>query len=80
MSNILDARNLDVRKEYADTLKEIAKLESQIKKLKTRAMSLENQLIDHDDEPIYYNLDKDGCMYWDNLIGNNKKNNGGRND
>jgi hypothetical protein len=57
----------DIRKEYVDTLKEIVKLESQLMKLRRKCVDLENRMESIEKEAPPH-LDKDGCMYWDELI------------
>lgn len=57
----------DIRKEYTDTLKEIVRLESQIAKLKQKYIDLENKMSVLEKEAPPH-LDKDGCVYWDQLI------------
>lgn len=57
----------NIRKEYVDTLKEIAKIESQLMKLRRKCVDLENRMEAMEKEaPLH--LDKDGCVYWDELI------------
>lgn len=57
----------NIRKEYVDTLKEIAKIESQLMKLRRKCVDLENGMEAMEKEAPPH-LDKDGCMYWDELI------------
>ena len=57
----------DIRKEYANTLKEIVRLESQIAKLKQKCVDLENKMEAAEKEAPPH-LDRDGCIYWDRLI------------
>lgn len=53
----------DIRKEYANTLKEIVKLESQIMKLRRKCVDLENRMEAMEKEEPQ-NLDSDGFVYW----------------
>lgn len=56
----------DIRTEYSETLKEIVRLESKITRLKAKAAQLENKLLFEDAPSL--DLDKDGCIYWDNIL------------
>lgn len=47
----------DIRKEYADTLKEIVQLESKILRLRATAVRLENQLLDEELKEKFGELD-----------------------
>lgn len=61
-----------LRKEYAQTLKEMARLESEYKKLTKKAYDIERQLTSLESlkstETEKPQLDKDGCVYWDSVL------------
>lgn len=57
-----------LRSEYALVLKAIVRHESEIKKLQLRAVELEDKIEKINSNDIPPNLDRDGCVYWDNVL------------
>ncbi|MDT3386704.1 MAG: hypothetical protein LIR46_02920 [Bacteroidota bacterium] len=63
-----------LRFEYTQTLKEIVHHESEIKKLQKKAHDLEEKMERIEKGEVYLkespppHLDKDGCVYWDSLL------------
>lgn len=63
----------DLREQYSENLKEIIRLETKIRELEMENARIELKMKIHE-EGVETNLERDGCVYWDELIKATKSN------